>query len=164
MSALAAGIAGEVIGAVANAADELFTSDEERLKAEIESRKVGIEEMRVDNEMAREQIAVNKVEAAHGSIFVAGWRPALGWVGVGGMAYQYLAYPMLVWGWALAQAQGWVPKEASPPPILDIEALLVLLTGILGLSSTRTFEKVRGVARRITPSLRQKSISPGESE
>ena len=48
------------------------------------------------------------------------------------LAYQFIAYPLMLWAWAWLQAQGWVPKSMQPPPLLDVEALMVLLTGILG--------------------------------
>ena len=132
----------EAVGAIA---DDLFTSDEERAKADLESMKVGLDAARVDAGLIAGQQEINKVEAAHASIFVAGWRPAIGWVGVLALAYQYILYPLMTWAWAWLTAQGWVPSSVTPPPILDIEALMVLMTGILGIAGARTFEKVRGI-------------------
>ncbi len=136
-----------IVETVGRLADDLFTSDEERLKAQIESDKLGLEAARIDADLIKGQQEINKVEAASTSTFVAGWRPALGWVSVAGMAYQYILYPLLTWAWAYLQAQGWIPDGVKPPPLLDIEALMVLLAGILGLATNRTFEKVKGVAR-----------------
>lgn len=85
------------------------------------------------------QIEINKVEAAHADRFVAGWRPGAGWVCVFGLAYSFLAQPLLAW---LSLVQEW-----PEPPQLDIDLLLVLLGGMLGLSGFRTVEKTRGVAR-----------------
>jgi hypothetical protein len=56
-------------------------------------------------------------------------------------------YPMLVWGWSLMQAKGWVSTELKPPPMLDTDALWVILSGMLGIAGMRTAEKVKGVAR-----------------
>ena len=92
-------------------------------------------------------VQVNKAEAAHTSIFVAGWRPACGWVGAAAMAYQFLLYPFMVWGWALMQANGWIPTSLAHPPMLDTDALWVILTGMLGIAGARTFEKVKGVSK-----------------
>jgi hypothetical protein len=136
---------GGVIEAVGSIADDLFTSDEERAKADLEAMKIGLEAARVDASLISGQQEINKVEAAHSSIFVAGWRPAIGWVGVAALSYQYILYPMMTWLWAWLVAQGWVPASVTPPPILDIEALMVLMTGILGIAGARTFEKVRGI-------------------
>jgi hypothetical protein len=138
---------GGIVSAVGQVADELFTSDKERLDAELENRRLGLEEKRIDQATDLAQIEVNKAEAQHASVFVAGGRPAAVWVCVAGLAFQFLLYPLLVWAWALAQALGWLPAGIPNPPALDVEMLLVVLGGLLGLGSFRTFEKVRGVAR-----------------
>lgn len=143
MSPLAIGGIAEAIGKVA---DDLFTSDEERLKADLAAMAIGLEAAKVDADLIKGQQEINKTEAAHASIFVAGWRPAIGWVGVASLAYQFLLYPLLTWAWAWLQAGNWVPASVSPPPILDNDALMVLMTGILGIAGARTFEKMRGVS------------------
>jgi hypothetical protein len=106
-----------------------------------------LEAKRIDQAVDLGQMEVNKVEAANQNLFVAGWRPAIGWVGAGAMAYQFLLYPILVWAWVWLQAEGYVPKEVKPPPMLDTEALWVILSGMLGIAGMRSFEKSRGVAR-----------------
>lgn len=131
---------GGIIEAVGGVIGGLVTTDKERLSAEIELAKV-------DASLLTGQMEVNKVEAASASLFVAGWRPACGWIGAAAMGYQFLLYPLLVWAWALLQANGWVPATMAPPPMLDTDALWVILTGMLGIAGARTFEKVRGVAR-----------------
>lgn len=140
-------IIGGLVEAVGKIADDLFTSDKERLDAQIEMQRLGIEVQKIDAGLAQGQIEVNKAEAAHHSTFVAGWRPAVGWTCVAGLAYNFLAHPFLLWVWALLQARGWVPADLSAPPPVDVEALLVLLGGILGLGVYRTAEKVKGVAK-----------------
>ena len=82
------------------------------------------------------QTEINKVEAASASVFVAGWRPAIGWVCALAMGYQYLARPFLV---------AYHPALAFPG--LD-DNLWQLLAGMLGLGGLRTFEKINGVASR----------------
>lgn len=77
----------EVVKAVGDAADALFTSDEERLRASLESKEL-------DVRVAAGQMEVNKVEAAHRSVFVAGWRPFIGWVAGSALAYQFIVYPL----------------------------------------------------------------------
>lgn len=140
-------IVGGVVEAIGKVADDLFTSDDERMKAELEASRIGLEAAKIDADLIKGQQEINKAEAGHASIFVAGWRPAIGWVGVTALAYQYVLYPLMVWAWAAMQAQGWVPAGVKAPPLLDVEALMVLLTGILGIASARTFEKVKGVSR-----------------
>jgi len=41
----------------------------------------------------------------------------------------FILYPLLTWAWAYLQAQGWLPTTVTAPPLLDVEALMVLLTG-----------------------------------
>lgn len=139
---------GGIIEAVGKVADDLFTSDDERNRADIEAMKVGLDAARVDAELIKGQQAINVEEAKSTSVWVAGWRPGLGWVGVAAMAYQFLIFPLLTWAWAWMQAGKWVPMTVNPPPMLNTEALMVLITGMLGIAGTRTFEKVRGVSTR----------------
>ena len=131
---------GTVIESVGKVAGDLITTDKERMQLELEGRKL-------DQAIDLAQIGVNNTEAQHASIFVAGWRPALGWCGAAAMAYQFLLYPMLTWVWALAQANGYLPAGTQPPPVLDADQLWVILSGILGIAGMRSFEKSRGVAR-----------------
>lgn len=84
------------------------------------------------------QAEINKAEARHPSIFVAGWRPALGWTCVFGIGYQMLFRPLmecalLHWDVTL--------------PTLDISTLVGLISGMLGVAGLRTYEKMKGVAR-----------------
>lgn len=85
------------------------------------------------------QIEVNKVEAASDSLFKSGWRPAIGWICAGALLYQLIARP--VFGWLALNLWGW-----SAPPSLELDTLLTLLFGLLGLGAYRTVEKVKGVA------------------
>lgn len=137
---------GGVITAIGKVADDLFTSDDERAKNDLEAMRIGLDAAKVDADLIKGQQEINKEEAKSSSIFVAGWRPAIGWVGVASLAYQFIAYPLLIWAWAWLQAKEWVPKSVAPPPPLNTDTLMVLLTGILGISTARTFEKVRGVS------------------
>jgi hypothetical protein len=139
---------GSIIEAVGKVADDLITTDKERLQMALEDRKLDIETAKVAQAGDLAQIEVNKVEAASSSIFVAGWRPAIGWVGVAAMVYQFLAYPLLQWGWAWGQGAGLVPTDLQPPPAVDAEQLWVILTGILGIAGMRSIEKTKGVAAK----------------
>jgi len=138
---------GGIVSTVADLIDNLHTSDKERLDAEIELRKLGIEEARIEADLIQGQQIINQAEAQHASIFVAGWRPAIGWIGAASLAYQFLLYPLLIWGWSGLQAAGWVPQNLAPPPMLEADALWVILTSMLGIAGMRSFEKVKRVAR-----------------
>ena len=86
------------------------------------------------------QLGMNKVEAAHRSMFVAGWRPFIGWTCGVALMYTYVLQPILVFG--LAQA-GYLVEL----PKMDLGELMPVLMGMLGLGGLRSWEKVKGVAR-----------------
>ncbi|MDZ5648936.1 3TM-type holin [Nitrospirillum sp. BR 11828] len=85
------------------------------------------------------QVEVNRGEAGNSSVFVAGWRPFIGWVCGAALAYQYIAMPLLVWVADLVVGHA-VPR----PPTLD-DQLTTILLGMLGLGGLRTLEKMKGV-------------------
>ena len=85
------------------------------------------------------QLQINAQEAAHPSVFVAGWRPFFGWAGGVGFVYAVMLQPLLTWGAAI---KGW-----PAPPSLNIDLLWVVITGMLGIGGLRTFEKTKNVAR-----------------
>ena len=91
-------------------------------------------------ELAKGQLEVNKVEAASKSMFVSGWRPAVGWVSVLGMASNYILIPFSNFGLALA-------KSDVVIPLIDTTTMMPVLMGMLGLGAMRSVEKVQGVSR-----------------
>ena len=129
-----------IIDSVGKVAGDLITTDKERMQLELEGRKL-------DQAGDLAQIEVNKVEAAHASVFVAGWRPAIGWIGAAALAYQFLLYPLMLWVWTWLQGMGWIPSTLQPPPVLKADELWVILSGILGIAGMRSFEKTKGVTR-----------------
>lgn len=131
---------GGIVETVGKVIDDVWTSDDERARAELDA--YNAETARLST-----QTEINKVEATSDDWFVRRWRPAVGWVGVLALAYQFVAYPLLVWAWHALQASGWVPTELTEPPMLDTEALMVLLTGMLGIAGARTWEKVKGITK-----------------
>jgi hypothetical protein len=86
------------------------------------------------------QIGVDQVEAASDSVFVAGWRPAVGWVGALGLGYVAIVEPFA----RFLALVGF--HYAGPFPVIDTSLTMQVLMGILGLGGMRTFEKVKGVA------------------
>lgn len=94
---------------------------------------------------AQSQLDINKVEAASPSLFVAGWRPAVGWVCVCGLGWQFVALPLLSY---LVSVAATIWHFTIPPlPALDNSTLYPLLTSMLGLGALRTYEKTQDVAR-----------------
>jgi len=91
-------------------------------------------------ELAKAQLEVNKTEAAHKSLFVSGWRPAVGWTCCIGLASQYILIPMANFALALA-------NSTVEIPVLDMATMMPVLMGMLGLGAMRTVEKTKKVQR-----------------
>ena len=91
-------------------------------------------------ELAKGQLEVNKVEAASKSLFVAGWRPFIGWVCGLGFLSNFILIPMANFGLALA-------KIAVVVPMIDTAQMMPVLLGMLGLGGMRTVEKLNKVSR-----------------
>jgi hypothetical protein len=114
------------VAAVGNIVDNLFTSKDEKLTHE-EVR------MRIAQQPHLVQTEINKIEAQHRSVFVAGWRPWIGWVCGMGCANFFLINPWIQW------------IANKPGPELPVDTLMQLTLGILGLLGTmRTVEKIKG--------------------
>ena len=139
---------GSIIEGVGKVAGDLITTDKERLQMALEDRKLDLEQARIDQATDLAQVDVNKIEAENPNLFVSGWRPAVGWVGVLGLAYQFLGYPLMQWVWAFGQGVDLIPKGLAPPPDLQTDQLMVLLSGLLGFGGMRSFEKSKGVAAK----------------
>lgn len=90
------------------------------------------------------QAEINKEEAKHKSLFVAGWRPFIGWVGGFALAYKYIFYEWGVWIWSIADTAGRIPIGVEAPPVPDAMGLMPILMGMLGIGAMRSFDKVKG--------------------
>ena len=86
------------------------------------------------------QIEVNKEEAKHRTVFVAGWRPFTGWVCASALAYHFILEPVIVFVLALYNIQLTLPQ-------FDMGSLLTVLMGMLGLGGLRTYEKKQGLTQ-----------------
>lgn len=117
--------------------DKIIPDKDAREKAQAELLRAAQD---ADFQLALGQLKINEAEATNSSWFVAGWRPAVGWVCVVGLSYNFLIYPMLTWLVAGAHLQ-------FTPPGLVSENLMELVLGMLGLGALRTAEKWKGVAR-----------------
>lgn len=117
--------------------DRFIPDPTQKAQAEMELIK-----MTADGELKQviAQLEINAREAAHPSIWVAGWRPAFGWCGAAGFVYATMLQPLLAW---MAAVKGW-----PEPPNVNSDLLWVVITGLLGLSVSRSVEKMKGVASR----------------
>lgn len=126
--------AAQPVEAIGRVIDDLFTSDEERLGKQALLT-------RLAQRPSLAQIEVNRVEAQHRSVFVAGWRPFVGWICGAALAWNFILRDILVWGLAL-----WAPG-APAPAALQLEHLLTVLLSLLGLGGLRSVEKFGGRAK-----------------
>jgi hypothetical protein len=92
-------------------------------------------------ELAKGQLEINKMEAQHRSIFVAGWRPFLGWGLSFAMIWHFVLAPITIFGFSYAGV------EAPELPAFDMDSLMTVLLGMLGLGGLRTVEKVKGLTK-----------------
>ena len=136
---LVGGGVGEVAGALGTAAkdiEDVFTTSDREQLSQYEAE---TERLKVQAAATQGQLAVNKVEARHSSVFVAGWRPGVGWICAAAMAYHFIAYPIF----------GPFVEKFTGTALVDLawQELSVVLMGMLGFGGLRAFEKVKGVAR-----------------
>lgn len=122
------------LGAVADLAgsviNRIWPDKTEQEKAELQAAML----------VVQGQMQVNQVEAASSSVFVAGWRPFIGWVCGAACAWNWIGLPIAKGGLALAG----IVLELSPA---DLTEMLPVLMGMLGLGALRTYEKTKGVSR-----------------
>ena len=124
---------GGTIKEVAGLIDDVFTSDEEKANA-----KIAIE--KIQARLKEKQLDINKAEASHRSLFVAGWRPCLGWISALSIGNVYLFQPFIVMILKIVGSDVVLPN-------LDLSQLMPLVLGMLGLGGLRTFEKTKGVTK-----------------
>lgn len=126
-----------LIGPVAGLLDKFIPDADEKMKIAAELSTMA---ERHAQELAKGQLEVNKVEAASKSMFVAGWRPAVGWVCVLGMAMNFIIVPLGNFGLSVADVEVIIP-------MIDTSQMMPVLMGMLGLGAMRTVEKVQKVSR-----------------
>jgi hypothetical protein len=135
-------IIGSLIEAGMRILDKVIPDPQAKAQAQIELIKLQqsaeFKQMETELAMAQAQTDINKVEAANPSLFVSGWRPAVGWVGVAALVAAYIGAPVLTW---VSSIYGW-----PAPPKMDLSDILYLLFGMMGIGTMRTFEKIKGVA------------------
>lgn len=122
------GQAATAVSAVGSVLDKLFTS-----KDEVLSHEAILTRLAQEPNMA--QVELNKVEAGSRNVFVAGWRPFIGWVCGLGLFNMFLVNPWIQW----------ITGQAGPNLPKDI--ILELILALLGLGALRTVEKLKGKAK-----------------
>ena len=135
---------GAILPVVGTLIDKLFpdkqAADEAKIKMMELAQKGELAQLDAQMQLAMGQIETNKIEAASTDPFRAGWRPMAGWACSLGLFYEFLLRPILPWLVGLTGA------EVALMPSVDIDQLMILLGGLLGLGSLRSFERVKGKA------------------
>lgn len=146
-------LGGGLVESVGKIIDDVHTSDEEREAAALESQKL-------DTQLAMGVHETNKAEAQHASVFVAGWRPAIGWVCAAALAMVYIPKALVltaIWTYAaivtVAEWKGVGMPQLPAFPDLGVADLMALVGTMLGMAWMRSKETVQGAARseRLTP-------------
>jgi len=94
-----------------------------------------IQEDTLSNDLLKGQLDVNAAEATNESLFVSGWRPAVGWVCALAFSWQYLLQPILTY---LITISG---HQVPPMPTLDFATMSTVLFGMLGIGAMRSYDK-----------------------
>jgi hypothetical protein len=145
-----------VIQGVGSILDNLVTTEEEKAKIALQSKAL-------DVSLLQGQIDVNKEEAKHGSLFVAGWRPAAGWIAAVALGVTFIPKALVqtgIWTYqAIVIVSQWDGSGAPPVtpdfPDLGVTDLIGLLLAMLGLGAMRSFDKVRHVDTKAVESTRR---------
>ena len=117
---------------VANIIDRFVETDEEKQAADMIKAKLMMKP-------SLAQIELNKVEAGHRSIFVAGWRPFIGWVCGFALLWHFILFDLLTW-----VTVNFFPHVSELPKLTGTETLVTVLLSLLGLGAMRTAEKFAG--------------------
>ncbi len=131
-------VGGGVVSAaegVANIVDKYVETEDEKRAAEIIKAKLMMQP-------SLAQIELNKIEAGHRSVFVAGWRPFIGWVCGLALAWHFILYDVIAWGTVV-----FLPDGPRPPQLTGTETLITIVLSLLGLGAMRSAEKMTGRAK-----------------
>lgn len=118
--------------------DPVKQAEEQRKLAEL-YQKGDLAELDAHVKLMLAQMEINKAEASHKSVFVAGARPFIIWAGGFSMVWSGIIHPLLTWVWAFAGIDG------TPPPLIESAALGTIVTGLLGVGGMRSYDKSKGV-------------------
>ena len=127
-----------LIGPVASLLDKFIEDKDQKAKL---AHEISTMATRHAQELAKGQLEINKVEAQHRSMFVAGWRPFLGWGLSFAMIWHFVLVPLITFICAFAGA------DIPDLPFFDMESLMTVLLGMLGLGGLRSFEKAKGLTK-----------------
>lgn len=126
-------VVGPAVSLIQDLVDRLFPDKVAQAK---EREEFLLKAQELDTQLATAQAAINQAEASNNSIFVAGWRPFIGWVCGSAFAYNFVALPFMLF---IATTKG---VDMKALPTLDTGSLISVLMGMLGLGTLRSVEKM----------------------
>lgn len=133
-----------LIAPISNIIDKLIPDPQAAAEAKIKlfelEQRGELAELDAMVEMNKGQMEINKQEAAHKSLFVAGWRPFIGWVCGIALFWQFVGMPVAMFGLSMTEITVDLPK-------IQADDLLELVLAMLGMGGLRTYEKLKGKAR-----------------
>ena len=129
---------GKLVGPVSNILDKVVEDKDQ--KAQL-AHEIATMAERHAQELAKGQIEINKTEAQSRNMFVAGWRPFVGWTCGLALFWHFLGLPVTLF------ITGWFNLQHPPLPQFDMDSLMTVLLGMLGLGGLRSFEKVKGLTK-----------------
>ena len=129
---------GKLVDPVSNILDKVVEDKDQKAKL---AHEIATMAERHAQELARGQIEINKEEARSRNIFIAGWRPFVGWTCGLALFWHFLGLPVTLF------VTGWFDLQHPPLPEFDMQSLMTVLLGMLGLGGMRTFEKFKGVTK-----------------
>ena len=96
--------------------------------------------LEIAGKLAEVQTKINEAEATHRTVFVAGWRPFIGWVCGLGLLYAVFIEPLLRFVFTV---NGWEIEF----PHIDTTITMQVLFGMLGLVGARSYEKKNNLTK-----------------
>lgn len=138
LSDLSAGAVSGILGSVGQLAKDIRGAITGQISPE-KKADVELKLLELESASQQAQALINQEEAKHPSVFVAGWRPFIGWVCGFSLAYYYVVRDLATWILSILKI------TTSPLPTLQTGELMTLLFGLLGLGGLRTFEKIKDV-------------------
>lgn len=127
-----------LIGPVSNLLDKFIEDKDQKAKL---AHDLATMAERHAHELAQGQIEINKQEASHRSMFVAGWRPFVGWCCGIALAWHFVLQPVTTF------VVAYLGVDIPALPTFDMDSLMTVLLGMLGLGGLRTFEKSKGLTK-----------------
>ncbi len=132
---------GDILKAGAEIADKFITTDKDRLEFQLKKEQLKLKEEEIEAGILEKIHETNIAEAKSGNLFIAGWRPFIGWIGGFALAYQFILAPFLHSFFKVFNLNFELPQ-------IDWGILIQIILAMLGMAGLRTFEKTKGVQDR----------------